>query len=93
MSEENYELGGQYEDEELEEEITILQDIISTYTGRIKEINKQHQLGVDVEDQTKIGDMISDGKRKEGESFKKYKMRMKAENLILRHYKKGVRAV
>lgn len=91
MSEENLELGGQYEDEDLEQEINILQDMISTYLGRVEEINKQHQLGVEVENQTKIGDMISDGSRKEGEGRKKYKMRLKAEKLILKHYMKGVR--
>lgn len=91
MSEENLELGGQYEDENLEEEITILQDIISTYIGRVEEIKKQHQLGVPIEEQTKIGDLISDGSRKKAEKFKKYKMRLKAENLITKHYLKGVR--
>lgn len=90
MSEE-FELSEQYEDENLEEEITLLQEYVSTYVGKIKEIQKQENLGVEVEDQTKIGDMISDGKRREGESFDEYKMRMKAERLISKHYKKGVR--
>jgi len=74
-----------------ENEKTILEEMVSTYVGKVKEINKQHELGVEVENQTKIGDMISDGKRKEGENFFDYKLRRKAEQMIVKHYKKGVR--
>lgn len=74
-----------------ESQTTVLEDIVSEYIERVKEINEQHKHGLKVEKQTKIGDLISDGKRRDGESQEEYKMRRKAEQLILKHYRKGVR--
>jgi len=80
-----------FDSSENENKKTILEEMVSTYVGKVREINKQHELGVEVENQTKIGDMISDGKRNKEESFFDYKLRRKAEQLIVKHYKKGVR--
>lgn len=69
----------------------VMEILVSEYVDRVKLINDEHQSGVEIENQTKISDLLSNGERYEDESFFDYKLRMKAESLIRKHYSRGVR--
>lgn len=74
--------------EENNKEKTVLEKIVAEYVSMIKDINDAYQKGIE---QPKISTLIGPLHRMEGESYNEYKMRKTAENMITKHYLRGVR--
>jgi len=60
------------------------EQLVAEYLERIRKI-------MEGDDTVTIGDMIVGSKRLENETREEYKARLKAENLISSHYRKGIR--
>lgn len=63
-----------------------VEELTDEYFKRIAKISEG-------DNESKIGDLFGPPQRKETESFDEYTTRRKIEQMILRHYKRGVRFV